>query len=66
MIFAKQKYFPFKFEDTQNLVIFNVKVIFGERELLAPIDLLKSSIEKFANGWLFEAATRKLFDQKFR
>ena len=28
--------------------------------------LLKSSIEKFANGWLFEAATRKLFDQKFR
>ena len=64
MIFAKQKYFPFKFEDTQNLVIFNVKVIFGE--LSAPIDLLKSSIEKFANGWLFEAATRKLFDQKFR
>ena len=64
MIFAKQKYFPFKFEDTQNLVIFNVKVIFGE--LLTPIDLLKSSIEKFANGWLFEAATRKLFDQKFR
>ena len=64
MIFAKQRYFPFKFEDTQNLVIFNVKVIFGE--LLAPIDLLKSSIEKFANGWLFEAATRKLFDQKFR
>ena len=48
MIFAKQKYFPFKFEDTQNLVIFNVKVIFGE--LLTPIDLLKSSIEKFANG----------------
>ena len=64
MIFAKQKCFPFKFEDTQNLVIFNVKVIFGE--LLAPIDLLKSSIEKFAKGWLFEAATRKLFDQKFR
>ena len=64
MILAKQKDFPFKFEDTQNLVIFNVKVIFCE--LSAPIDLLKSSIEKFANGWLFEAATRKLFDQKFR
>ena len=28
-------YFPFEFEDTQNLVIFNVKVVFGERELLA-------------------------------
>ena len=48
MIFAKQKYSPFKFEDTQNFVIFDGKVIFGE--LLAPIDLLKSSIEKFANG----------------
>ena len=34
----------------QNLVIFNVKVIFGERELLAPVDLSKSSIVKFVNG----------------
>ena len=50
MIFAKWKYFPFEFEDTQNLVIFNEKVIFGEGELLAPVDLSKSSIEKFANG----------------
>ena len=45
-----KKNFLFEFEDTQNLLIFNVKVIFGERELLAQVDLSKSSIEKFANG----------------
>ena len=50
MIFAKEKYCPFAFEDAQNLVLFNVKVIFGERELLVSIELSKSTFEYFANG----------------
>ena len=32
MIIAKKKYHPFAFENTQNMVIFGVKVIFLERE----------------------------------
>ena len=42
MIIAKKKYHPFAFENTQNAVIFSVKVIFLERELLVPVDLSKS------------------------
>ena len=49
MIIAKKKYHPFAFENTQNMVIFSVKVIFlereRERELFVPVDLSKSSIE---------------------
>ena len=50
MIIAKKKYHPFAFGNTQNVVIFSVKVIFVERELLVPVDLLKSSIKKLQTG----------------
>ena len=50
MTIAKKKYHPFVFGNTQNVVIFSVKVIFVERELLVPVDLLRSSIKKIANG----------------
>ena len=45
MIIAKKKYYSFAFENTQNVIIFSVKVIFVERELSVLVDLLKSSIE---------------------
>ena len=41
MIIAKKKYHPFAFENTQNVVIFSVKVIFVEREPLVQVDLSK-------------------------
>ena len=44
-----------------NFVIFCIRVIFGKRELLVPVDLSKSSFEKFAHGKLLEAAKRKVF-----
>ena len=44
MIIAK-KYYSFAFENTRNVIIFSVKVIFVKRELLVPVDLLKSSIK---------------------
>ena len=50
MILAKKKYHPFAFENTQNVVIFSVKVIFVEREPLVPVDLSKSSIENLQTG----------------
>ena len=50
MIIAKKKYHPFAFENTQNVVIFSVKVIFVEREPLIPVDLSKSSIENLQTG----------------
>ena len=50
MIIAKTKYHPFAFENTQNVVIFSVKVIFVEREPLVPVDLSKSSIENLQTG----------------
>ena len=50
MIIAKKKYHPFAFENTQNVVIFSVKVIFVEREPLVPVDLSKSSIENLQTG----------------
>ena len=50
MIIAKKKYYSFAFENTQNVVIFSVKVIFVEREPLVPVDLLKSSIENLQTG----------------
>ena len=50
MILAKKNYHPFVFEKTQNVVIFNVKIIFVERELLVPVDLPKSSIENLQTG----------------
>ena len=50
MIIAKKKYHPFAFGNTQNVVIFSVKVIFVERVLLVPVDLLKSSIKKLQTG----------------
>ena len=42
MIIVKKKYHSFAFENTQNVVIFSVKVIFVERELFVPVDLSKS------------------------
>ena len=50
MIIAKKKYHPFAFENTQNVVIFSVKVIFVEREPLVPVDLSKSRIENLQTG----------------
>ena len=50
MIIAKKKYHPFVFENTQNVVIFSVKVLFVEREPLVPVDLSKSSIENLQTG----------------
>ena len=50
MILAKKKYHPFVFGNTQNVVIFSVKVIFVEREPLVPVDLSKSSIENLQTG----------------
>ena len=44
MIIAK-KYYPLAFENAQNLVIFSMKVIFIEKELLVPVNLSKSSTE---------------------
>ena len=49
-ICAVKKYLSFALENIVNLVTFSTKVIFGKRELLVPVDLSKSSIEKFANG----------------
>ena len=46
---CSENYFPFALENIVNLVIFSMKVIFGKRELLVPVDLSKSSIETFAN-----------------
>ena len=60
MIIAKKKYHPFVFENTQNVVIFSVKVLFVEREPLVPVDLSKSSIENLQTG-NFWATTRKVF-----
>ena len=50
MMIAKKKYYPFAFENTQNVIIFSVKVIFVERELLVPVDLSKSSVENLQTG----------------
>ena len=50
MILAKKKYYSFAFENTQNVVIFSVKVIFVERELSVPVDLLMSSIKNLQTG----------------
>ena len=50
MILAKKKYHPFAFENTQNVVIFSVKVIFVERELLVQVDLSKSSTDNLQKG----------------
>ena len=50
MIIAKKKYYPFAFENTQNLVIFSMKVIVVERELLVSVNLSKSSSENLPTG----------------
>ena len=50
MIIAKKKYYSFAFENIQNVVIFSVKVIFVERELSVPVDLMKSSIKNLQTG----------------
>ena len=46
----KKNYYPFAFENTQNLVIFSMKVIFVERELLVPVNLSKPSPENLPTG----------------
>ena len=43
MTIVKENYYPFAFENTQNLVIF-------ERELLVQVNLLKSSTENLPTG----------------
>ena len=43
MTIVKENYYPFAFENTQNLVIF-------ERELLVQVNLLKSSSENLPTG----------------
>ena len=50
MTIVKKNYYPFTFENTQNLVIFSMKVIFVERELLVPVNLSKSSTENLPTG----------------
>ena len=50
MTIVKKNYYPFAFENTQNLVIFSMKVIFVERELLVPVNLSKSSTENLPTG----------------
>ena len=50
MIIAKKKYYPFAFENTQNLVIFSMKVIVVERELLVSVNLSKSNSENLPAG----------------
>ena len=50
MILAQKNYHPIVFENTQNVVILSVKVIFVERELLVPVDLSKQSIENLQTG----------------
>ena len=60
MIIAKKKYYSFAFENTQNVIIFSVKVIFVERELSVLVDLLKSSIENLLRE-TFGGHQRKIF-----
>ena len=64
MIIPKKKYHPFAFENTQNVLIFSVKVIFlereRERELFVPVDLSKSSIENLLRE-TFGGHQRKIF-----
>ena len=43
-----KNYYPFAFESTQNLVIFSMKVIFVERELLVPVNLSKLSTKNLS------------------
>ena len=43
----------FALEIILNVVIFCIKVIFGERELLVPVDLWKSSFEKICKRVTF-------------
>ena len=49
-ICAEKNIILFALEIILNFVIFCIKVIFGKRERLVPVDLSKSSFEKFANG----------------
>ena len=49
-ICVEKNFILFALEIILNFVIFCVKVIFGKRELLVPVDLSKSSFEKFAKG----------------
>ena len=48
MTIVKKNYYPFAFKNTHNLVIFSMKVIFVERELLVPVNL--SSTENLPTG----------------
>ena len=50
MTIVKKNYYPFALKNTQHLVIFSMKVIFVERELLVPVNLSKSSIENLPTG----------------
>ena len=51
MTIVKKNYYPFAFENTQNLVIFSMKVIFVERELLVPVNLSKLSTKNLSRGF---------------
>ena len=61
MIIAKKKYYPFAFENTQNLVIFSMKVIVVERELLVSVNLSKSSSENLPTGNFLGSPRGKFF-----
>ena len=49
-ICAEKSIILYVLEIILNFVISYIKVTFGKRELLVPVDLSKSSFEKFANG----------------
>ena len=51
MTIVKKNYYPFAFENTQTLVIFSMKVIFVERELLVPVNLSKLSTKNLSRGF---------------
>ena len=48
-ICAEKSIILYVLEIILNFVISYIKVTFGKRELLVPVDLSKSSFEKFAN-----------------
>ena len=67
MTIVKKNYYPFAFENTQNLVIFSMKVIFVERELLVPVDLSRvtfwGTTRKFFCPSLFNTYSEEIFTQ---
>ena len=67
MTIVKKNYYPFAFENTQTLVIFSMKVIFVERELLVPVNLSKLCTKNLSTGFfcpsLFNTYSEEIFTQ---